>query len=183
MLAHGLQLFKPVKGYEGLYEVSTYGNVKSLPKEKLTQWGLRVTRERILKVDTYHPKGYRFVTLIKNGIRKSHSVHRLVATAFIPNPENYPQLNHKDTIKDNNVVDNLEWCNNSHNQLHAFKYGLNKPNKGEAHGMSKVTEEDVFKIREFHQRYQISNRNLGLIFNITKHHVQQIVSRTTWKHI
>lgn len=175
-------MFKPVNGYEGFYEVSSLGKVKSLPKMKLTQWGLRLTKERMLKVTTFHPQGYRFVTLIKEGKRKSHSVHRLVATAFIANINKFPQLNHKDTIKDNNIVDNLEWCTNSFNQLHAFKYGL-QDNHGSNHPRAKTVEDEVLKIREIKAGYNLTNREIGQLFGLSKCNVQQIVSRATWTHL
>lgn len=70
-------------------------------------------------------KGYLHVNLYKNGIRKSIKVHRLVAIAYIDNSNSYPQVNHINGIKDDNRVENLEWCNNSQNQIHAYNNGLN----------------------------------------------------------
>lgn len=92
----------PIANYEGEYEVDTLGNVFSLKTN------------RILKATDFGSQ-YLIVTLCKNGKRKSKKVHRLVAEAFIPNPDKLPQVNHKDENKHNNVVSNLEWCTASYN--------------------------------------------------------------------
>ncbi len=99
------EVWASIKGYEGLYEVSNFGNVRSLKYGKI----------KYLK-PAKNQKGYYLVSLYKNGEVKSHSVARLVAMAFIPNPNNYPQVNHKDENKTNNKVENLEWCNNQYNK-------------------------------------------------------------------
>ena len=101
------EIWKPIKGYEGLYEVSNWGRVKSL----------KFGKERILKPSIRH--GYYFVGLSKNGIVKTYQVHRLVAEAFIDNPNNYKEVNHKDENKLNNSVENLEWCD----RLYNVRYG------------------------------------------------------------
>ena len=98
------EYWKPVVGYEGLYEVSNWGRVKSL----------KFGKEKILK-QSKNNKGYCLVTLSKNGTHKHFQVHRLVALHFLPNPNNLPQINHKDENKTNNNVDNLEWCTNEYN--------------------------------------------------------------------
>lgn len=95
------EIWKPVAGFEGLYEVSNTGRVKSLKRLH--------TKERILSQWLNH-RGYARVTLWKENRQTKHSVHRLVADAFIPNPYGKPQVNHKDENKQNNAVENLEWC-------------------------------------------------------------------------
>ena len=97
------EYWKPVVGYEGHYQVSNFGRVKSL----------KFGKEKILK--QYIRGGYYYVCLSKNGIIKKYSVHRLVAQAFLDNPNNLPQINHKDENKTNNNVDNLEWCDAKYN--------------------------------------------------------------------
>lgn len=96
------EIWKPIKGYEGLYEISNWGRVKSLNYH-------HTGKPRLLrpKVDKY---GYLVVCFCKDGKRKYFFVHRLVAQSFIPNPDNLPQVNHKDENKKNNNADNLEWC-------------------------------------------------------------------------
>ena len=105
------EYWKPVIGYEGLYEVSNWGRVKSLERYNLSNC---LRKGRILK-QKQCKDGYKSVTLYKDGKRKIIFVHRLVAQAFIPNPNNYPYVNHKDENKQNNIVTNLEWCDAKYN--------------------------------------------------------------------
>ena len=97
------EIWCPIKGYEGLYEVSDQGMVKSIGYGK----------ERILK--PARNTGYLQVNLWKNGEMKTYRVHRLVAKTFIPNPNNLQEINHKDENKENNSVLNLEWCDRKYN--------------------------------------------------------------------
>jgi hypothetical protein len=108
------EIWKDIKGYEGLYQVSNYGRVKSLERivdHKKT--GKVFHKERILKQNTCY--GYKTVILCKNSKTKSERVHRLVAQAFIPNPNNMPQINHKNQIRNDNYYKNLEWCDSKYN--------------------------------------------------------------------
>ena len=99
--------WKDIEGYEGLYQVSNKGRVKSLVNHK------GVAREKVLKPEIVN--GYKRVMLHKNKTIKHLLVHRLVANAFLPNPHNFPCVNHKDENKQNNVVSNLEWCTQKYN--------------------------------------------------------------------
>ena len=102
-----MELWKDIKGYEGLYQVSTEGNVRSC------NWRNRgFTRNLFLKV---HNKGYHQVELVKDGKKKTFLVHRLVAETFLPNVNGYSIVNHIDEVKTNNNVENLEWCTLSQN--------------------------------------------------------------------
>lgn len=114
-----------VKGFEGVYAVSTKGYVMSLSRTIWNGKSYFKSKDKLIKGNIIG-KGYSQVTLWKNKKRHMHLIHKLVATAFIPNAENYPQINHKDGNKANNSVENLEWCNNSQNQLHAWRTGLQK---------------------------------------------------------
>lgn len=108
-----MENWKPVVGYEGLYEVSDLGRVKSL------NWQNRGF-ERCLYLKP-HNKGYLQVELYKNNTAKMFMVHRLVALAFLPNPHNFPQVNHKDENRKNNAVCNLEWCDQSYNVRYSME--------------------------------------------------------------
>lgn len=104
------EVWKNINGYEGLYQISNNGRVKSLPKLAGKSW----RKEKILK--TYLDKdGYVKVILCKENKTKFLSVHRLIAEAFIPNPNEFPQINHKDENKQNNSLENLEWCTCKYN--------------------------------------------------------------------
>ena len=105
------EIWKDIAGYEGLYQVSNEGNVRTI-KRQGTKGGLLKIR-----VSYKYAVNYCYVGLCKNGRRKSFWIHRLVAQAFIPNPDVLPQVNHKDQNPSNNMVNNLEWC--------TLKYNMN----------------------------------------------------------
>ena len=111
------EIWKSVVGFEGLYEASSFGRIKSLPKIRKGRGGYtHFLKERILKPQpSVSGRGEKHVTLRKNGKSFVKSVHRLVAISFIPNPNNLPQINHKDENPSNNRVDNLEWCDGFYN--------------------------------------------------------------------
>ena len=137
------EVFRDVLGYEGLYQVSNYGRVKSLERKNIFYCGLRKerlerpTKEKILNYNKSN-RGYLQVCLTKDGKSKTYTVHRLVAKAFLPNLKNKKQVNHIDGNKENNSIDNLEWVTSSENNKHAFITGLNKP-----HNMRKVNQYDL----------------------------------------
>ena len=110
-----MEIFKDIKGYEGMYQISDLGNVKSL--ERLNSAGKHI-KERLLKKDFDPTTGYYSIGLNKDGKSKRLWIHRLVADAFLANPNKYPQVNHKDENKRNNNVDNLEWCTETYNQVY-----------------------------------------------------------------
>ena len=112
------EIWKDIKGYEGLYQVSNLGRVKSL--EKLSRNGHRL-KEKILSGGKCFE--YRSVQLIKEDEMKNIAIHRLVAQAFIPNPFGYNEINHKDENKLNNCVNNLEWCDHSYNITQCYRKG------------------------------------------------------------
>lgn len=108
------ELWKDIKGYEGLYQVSNLGRVKSLARHKTS----RYNNEEIIMTNSL-AKNYYQVALCKNGKVSRKRVNRLVAQAFIPNPNNLPYVNHKDENKLNNCVDNLEWCTPKYNSRYS----------------------------------------------------------------
>lgn len=167
---------KQIIGYEGLYEIDEFGNIYSM-KRKGTKGGILP-----------HIKDeYWEVVLCKNKKTKRYSVHRLIAIHFIPNPNNYNQINHIDCDKYNNNLENLEWCNNSQNIIHAYKNKLITPLKGSKNGNSKLSESDILEIRKtaansgrYYGRKELAKR-----FNISEAHVKDIVTkrRNIWNHV
>lgn len=115
-----MELWKDIPSYEGLYQASTMGRIRSLYTNK-------ILKHEISK------NGYCKVTLCKNRVRKLCSVHRLVATTFLPNHNKKLQVNHKDGNKTNNCVDNLEWATSKENIIHSYKNKLQIPKKGKEH--------------------------------------------------
>lgn len=112
------ELWKDINGYEGLYQVSNFGNIKS--------------RNKKLLKPALNKSGYYMVNLFKHNIGKSHYIHRLVAEAFISNPSNLPYVNHKDENKLNNSADNLEWCSFNYN----CNYGTRNQRLAEKHNVA-----------------------------------------------
>lgn len=109
------EIWKPIKGFEGAYEVSTLGNVRSVDRIVIyPKGGKRLRKGRELSQAT-NRKGYKCVVLCTQNTRKNYTVHRLVAETHVPNPSNLPCINHKDEITTNNNVSNLEWCTHKYN--------------------------------------------------------------------
>ena len=109
------EIWKPISNYDGLYEISNKGQIKSVGRYiKSNHNNVRFQEEKIRKL-TVNNKGYVTVRLCKNGKYKTFLVHRLVAETFIPNPYEYNEVNHKDEDKTHNSVNNLEWCSHDYN--------------------------------------------------------------------
>lgn len=132
------EIWKPIPGYIGEYEISSHGNVKRLDGYSISKRkgykDCKIFHKEIVLKTNYSKKGYKTTELLKhNGermVRKHAQVHRLVALVFIGDPpKNKNQVNHKNGIKDDNYYENLEWCNNSENQIHARQNGLRPENK------------------------------------------------------
>lgn len=155
------EIWKDVKGYESHYWVSNCGRIKS--------------KRKVLKPMINH-WGYSKVALYKNK-RHYYFIHRLVANAFIdnPNPDEYNQINHIDGNKLNNCVDNLEWCNNSLNQIHAI---LNKKRS-----QVKLTPEKVIEIREKYNSGIYTFTKLGEEYGVCRKSISNIINKYRWKFI
>jgi hypothetical protein len=159
------EVWEDIIGYEGFYQVSDLGRVKSL----------RFNKEIILKFGVDW-SGYLLVNLFKNGIPKNMKAHRLVALTFIPNPENKLEVNHKDGIKTNNNIENLEWSTRAENCLHAWGVGLSK-------GNSRLKESEVLQIRDLYKSERFNQMEIAELYNCSKRNIYKIVNRETWEYI
>ena len=175
------EVWKDIPGYEDLYRISNLGRVKSLRRYVPCKNGMRVVREKILRLSV-HRDGYLKVELRKNAVGEHPMVHRLVALAFIPNPDNKTQVNHIDGVKSNNSVKNLEWCNQSENQLHAYKSGLQEPLKGEQVKTSKLTKENVRQIFKLNSQ-GAEQYDLAEMFNVNQSTISRILNGKRWSHL
>jgi hypothetical protein len=161
------EVWKTIQGWEQ-YEISSFGRVKSFKGRK----------DRILKSWSFSD-GYSQVTLCNRGFNTGKSIHRLVAEAFIPNPENKPQVNHINGIKTDNRVENLEWVTPEENMIHAYLAGLIK--EGSKHYNSKLNDEQVSKMRNLYRTGNYSQRDLAKKFGTTQANVSNVISGKTWK--
>ena len=161
--------FKQIKGYEN-YLVSDRGRVYSEKNKKF----LKPQKNRC---------GYLTVTLYKNGISKICTKHRLVALAFIPNPDKKPQVNHIDGIKTNNHVENLEWCTNSENKLHSNKLGLETNLKGEEHPNNKYSLKRIILAKKLLKISNLTQVQIGCLLNISVYTISAIKRNKQWTHV
>ena len=177
------EIWKDIKGYEGEYQVSNKGNVRSLDRicKRIDRYGNETEykyKGKILSKND-NGNGYLTVKIKRNG--KRFYVHRLVAEAFLENKENLKEVNHKDNNRSNNVIDNLEWVSRQQNIEHCLKQGRNA--RGERNKKSKLKEEDVLKIREMIEEGFLTQREIGEKFGVQQPIISSISLRKKWKHI
>ena len=174
------EIWKDIKGFEGSYQVSDLGNVRSLPRLVEYKSHCQIHKGRILKPQL-NSKGYLRVRI--GG--KSWFVHRLVAEAFIENPDNKAQVNHKDGCKQNNAANNLEWNSNLENRKHAVVHSLHKVTIGEERTNAKLTEDDVRWIRQHYKKgCRIYGRKpLAKKFGVSHQTIKNIIDYKKWKHV
>lgn len=156
------EIWKDIFNYEGLYQVSNTGKVKSLERKSFNGHVLITNKERFLKFGN-NGNGYLFVNLSKDNTQKRLYVHRLVAFAFIPNPLNKETVNHKDGNKLNNCVENLEWCSQKENNQHARRTGLIKITE---ETKKKISASKRGKLNPHHKR--VICLETGIIFDTIK---------------
>lgn len=174
--------WKPINGYVGLYDISSLGRVRSLARidQYSNQYGpcSRRRNERFLSVGVV--RRYRRVFLYKNRSETRYNISRLVAKHFIPNPRRKPQVNHKDGVKTNDVVTNLEWVTPKENTLHARRV-LGRC-VGSNNGLSKLTESAIGPIRKARQAGMLL-REIAKLWKVSWQAVGHVCSRRTWNHV
>jgi DNA invertase Pin-like site-specific DNA recombinase len=180
------ETWRDILGYEGLYQISDLGNVRSLDRKKRNGKdgkGFYILKGRVLTL-VNSKKGYKVVTLYKDGKQKVKEVHRLIAEAFIPNEENKPQVNHINGDKTDNSLNNLEWVTVSENIQHAFDNGLvNIKNiSGEKNSQSKLKYDDVKYIRRvFIKRDRVYGASaLARKYGVSHQNILNIVNNKNW---
>lgn len=168
--------FVSITGYEGIYEISRNGEVKSLTRTiKSKGSSVRLLKGRHLKIKT-KPNGYLTVALCKHSKVKFKYTHRLVAEAFIPNPENKPQVNHINGIKSDNRVENLEWITAHDNLIHARTTGL-------IASAGSLNEVQVLEIATLLNRGDLLQREIADIYQVSRHTVTDINNGNTWSNL
>lgn len=164
------EIWVDVVGYEGLYQVSNLGRLKSL--DRLDGRGYRIKGS--LKKISSTSNGYQQVTLYREGVMKSNLMHRIVASAFLLNPDNKKVVNHINGDKQCNAVSNLSWVTYSENALHAYDTGLRA--KGDKHAHVKISDEDVLKIRELYATGEYKQKFLAAKYGVDNSHISDIVN-------
>ena len=166
--------------YKGIYAITEEGKVWSYPRFKKGHGCLQKIGG-YFKKQSLTNKGYWQVDLWKNNKGKKHLIHRLLAKAFIPNPLNLLEVNHKNAIKTDNRLANLEWCSHLQNVRHGFALGLRNTAVGERASKSKLKEYQVIDIRK---RYKFGfGASLAREYGVDDSVVSEIISRKIWKHI
>lgn len=181
------EVWREIPGFEGLYDVSSRGLVRSRDHMVNFNGGTRIMKGRVIKPMFSHG-GYHQVNLYRGRKCITTKVHRCVAMAFIPNPLGYDQVNHKDFDRTNNDVCNLEWCSAKLNTAHNVEAG--RIIKGEDKILAKLKESDVVEIRKLHSENMRSYRvkrgfmqELANRYNVSTSLVEKVVRRVNWKHI
>lgn len=170
--------WKDIKEYEGLYQVSSLGNIKSI--DRSVERSTSVMKLKSKPISQYiGNRGYPMVSLCKNGESKRYLVHRIVAIAFIPNPLNKAYVNHIDGNKQNSNLENLEWSTPTENSIHAHENGLANVGRGERHQSAKLTVDKVKYIRGSSKTV----RELSLMFNVSKQAIRDVKMKRSWKHV
>lgn len=176
-----IEEWRDIKGFDGFYQVSNTGKVRSCCNGGRIG-GKGAWRLRALSAN---PDGYLKVRLYQGGKDMTQRVHTLVAQAFLPNPNGYGTVNHKDGNKTNNVVDNLEWADRSEQMVHAYKLGLKKPVRGSKNSQAKLTDDDVRYIRSHYKRLsqEFGTVALGRKFGLTNAAIGKVVRGETYQNV
>jgi len=174
------EIWKPIKGFEGYYEISNMGRVKSL--ERMVPSGIlgfhRKQNEIILKAaqDGY---GYLFVCLHKNNLKKYKKIHQLIASAFVTGEKKGLQVNHKNGIRTDNSPENLEWITPKENTWHAIMI-LGKKRSKENHWKHKITATQVEEMRELYKTGKYSQIELAKRYGIHRGQLSKICNHKSW---
>lgn len=170
LFAWKTEQWKDVLNYEGLYQISNIGRIKSFINKKDGCFSILKQKDN---------KGYLKFNACKNGKIKTLSIHRLVAQHFIPNPDNKPDVNHKKGNKKDNRYWKIEWNTKLENNVHAYSIGLKKGRKGIYCNLSKLTNDQISEIKC--NPKNLNQRELGEVYNVSQSNISYILSNKTWK--
>lgn len=162
--------WKNIIGFEGLYDISNKSRVRS------------IFRYKIILKPILCKNGYLSYNLCKNNIQKKKTIHRLIAIAFVPNPDNKPCINHIDGNKLNNNIDNLEWVTHKENIQHASNFGLMSGRQHLIHPSTKLYEKDIINIRLLLTQ-GISLLKISILYKVSKTLISQIKLGKKWKRV
>lgn len=158
-------MWKIIPALGGRYEASENGEIRHVEKKNIRK--PRLNRYGYLQMNFSRNDG--------SGKNDTMLIHRLIAITFIENPSNLPEVNHKDGNKQNNAINNLEWCTSSTNQKHAFKTGLQKAQRGEKHCGAKLTLQQVKQIRKLYTNSCYSQQELAGLFHVAQTTIGKII--------
>lgn len=181
-----MEIWKDIEDYEGIYQVSNLGRIKSLSRNRRFMYGqICKTKEKILK-NRIKEDGYVIIGLHKNNKTKMFRVNRLVLQTFVG--QSKLDCNHKNGIKADNRLDNLEWCTRSENHKHAYRLGLKHAivKRGENQWYSKLTESQVKRIKWIAKYHNVPKgywARIAEALNVGNDTISLIVLNKSWKHI
>lgn len=176
------EIWKDIPDYEGLYQVSNLGNIKSFPKRYKNRYGYLIRKEIILS-PSKDRKGYLNICLTKNKKKKVIKVHRLVLNAFIGKSD--LQCNHKNCIKNDNCLENLEWVTAKENMQHARKNNLIAHMRGENNGFSKLTNSQVCRIKFIRDHFNVERGywiKLSKALNVSQGAISHVKVNRNWNY-
>lgn len=178
--------WRDVVGYEEYYQISNLGRMCSKSRIKIVNSSKRANFTQFIPAKlrkitiSKHPKHMYYQGLVSvNNVVISVKIHRLIAEAFIPNPDNKPHINHIDGNKLNNAISNLEWCTHKENMQHAWNTGLSKPLRGEFGSGAKLTASQVLEIRELSKTIRATK--IAPMYGVHHATIRSIILRKTWK--
>jgi hypothetical protein len=172
--------FKDIPGWEGYYQVSNLGVVRSLNRTVVSVTGKVYNRKSKIMPQHTNEDGYKIVYLSRNGRDITMGVHRAMGLAFIPNPKNKPMINHLNSNRADNRLDNLEWCTNAENIQHSFDMGISS-NKGEKHPRAVLTMGKVRAIREELAKGKTPLQVANLL-GVKRRNVYAVRDRQNWNY-
>lgn len=174
------ELFRDIPGWEGMYQVSNLGTVRSLDRIVVSCTGKAYRRKGKIMPQHYNTDGYKVVYLTRNGCDRTLGVHRAMALAFIPNPLSKPMTNHINAKRDDNRLENLEWCTNAENIKHSFNLGISD-NKGDKHPRRVLTMDMVRAIRQELAAGK-SPKEVAEIVGTKRRNVYAVRDRQNWNY-